>query len=208
MVNEGRGKWGRGVVCPLIFWFSSVQTSPSCFLFPPPDTFQGWLSITLTFFFAYSVTTQLLFTHVSHILLSPSPAVRALACHHYTFSVFSQPFSFCWFGFYWIYFPPTAISPFYFFCVVFAELPIQPPKGLQWGTQEIACWDCIFILPLSGNSRFGPVWLIVMMMEKFVRLCFYCSLLFWEVWRVKFTYPPLAQLFFYFLRYWHKKNEE
>ena len=53
---------GRGVSFPILIL--SVQTSLSCFLSPPPATFQGWLSITLTFLFACSVNSQLLYIYL------------------------------------------------------------------------------------------------------------------------------------------------
>ena len=62
ILEVGAMRKGRGVSFPILIL--SVQTSLSCFLSPPPATFQGWLSITLTFLFACSVNSQLLYIYL------------------------------------------------------------------------------------------------------------------------------------------------
>lgn len=123
------GGWGNeeGVWCVISGLESLLSNSPSCFLLLPPAAFQGWLSITLTFLFAYSVTSQLLY-----IYLCPTNTFKLLPynqrsdltplCFFYIFQLFLSVG-----GFQWINFPHCCL-PILLLCSLLLNCPYKPQR--------------------------------------------------------------------------------
>lgn len=114
-------------------------------------------------------------------------------------------FSFCWW-FLLDLFPHYSL-PIVSLSCSFLLSALCSPQRFAVGSREDSMLGYV-CFPLTGNSRFEESDFQLWWRNGVCAVLFFIFFLFWEVGRVKFTYPALAQLSFHFLRYWHKKNEE